>query len=619
MKNKYIIDGMTLKEYCEKKGLNPNTQRNRVRQYITEHPELSQEEAIKLAMSKCGTCYAKFIYKGTSLSEYCKKNGINYHTMVSRVEDIIKKNPKIANDEATRIAIEECNDNGVIYYYNNMPLVDYCRLHPEHLYSSVLTYIKRQKEKYPKKSNQEIVNSYFEKDHKAHAKYYVENDTLKSYCEKNDINYENVISYMCKIRKANPKLSGEAILKKAIEKVESSADKKTLMYQGIYLTEYCRQHDLLFTSIYTKIYNLIDRENLSLEDATEKATKTFNKFGIKYYVGDMPLIEYCSYYGYNYSLLKSRISRNISEDSDKYSAIEEAIEFYDRKKFIKNINNYFNMLDGNITEENLYKILITLNIDFENFNSLLSRGYDNKTAISLIWYFNDSDFGRRLSISNKKLQEILELSKRLFKIPIDYESVVKYDVFDLLGIYKAGLYDTRYLIILHFKYYIVKNINSISNYYNLNLTKEENEDITNEINIRMLNAIEKFNSSSRIGFIAYMNKVIKGIIFKHILEIFANSTISFNKPIGENMTLENTLSSPINLESEYSDELLEVINELEESEKRFIYYKYNEGYSNLEISDMLDLNETELCLLEEKILNKIRNNKKISKRLKRNE
>ena len=611
MKNKYMIDGMTLKEYCEKKGLNINTQRNRVRQYIVEHPELSQEDAIKLAISKCGTCYIKFSYKGTSLTEYCKKNDINYYTMVSRIEEIIKKNPKITNDEATRIAIEECNDNGIIYYYNNMPLVDYCRLNSKYNYSSILTYIKREKKKFPKKSNQEIVNSYFEKNHKIHTKHYVRNETLKEYCEKKGLNYIKVISYISKIRNDNPELSAKEILNKAIEKVESLVDRKPLMYQGIYLTEYCRQHDLLFSSIYQKIYNLIDRENLNLEDAIEKAIKTFNKFGIKYYVGDMSLVEYCSYYSYNYSLLKNRISRNISENSDKYSAIEEAIEFYDRKKFIKNINNYFNMLDGNITEENLYKIFITLNIDFENFNSLLSRGYDNKAAISLIWYFNDSEFENKLSISNKKLQEILEMSKRLFKISLDYKSILEYDVFDLLGIYKSGLYDTRYLIILHFKYYIVKNINSISNYYNLNLTKEENEDITNEINIQMLNAIEKFNSSNRTEFISYMNKVIKGNIYHEILEIFANSTISFNRPIRENMTLENTLSSPINLESEYSSELLDIINELKESEKKFIYYKYNEEYPNSEIGDMLGLTEIKIDSLEEKIIEKIRNNKKI--------
>lgn len=51
MKSKYIIDGIPLDVYCKKHNLNFRTQSNRVRNYIKNHPELSQEEAIKLAIS----------------------------------------------------------------------------------------------------------------------------------------------------------------------------------------------------------------------------------------------------------------------------------------------------------------------------------------------------------------------------------------------------------------------------------------------------------------------------------------------------------------------------------------------------------------------------------------
>lgn len=101
MKSKYIIDGIPLDVYCKKHNLNFRTQSNRVRNYIKNHPELSQEEAIKLAISRCGLHHCtKYIYNSISLSEWCRNNNENYYSMVSRIESIQKSMTNITVKES---------------------------------------------------------------------------------------------------------------------------------------------------------------------------------------------------------------------------------------------------------------------------------------------------------------------------------------------------------------------------------------------------------------------------------------------------------------------------------------------------------------------------------------
>lgn len=202
MKSKYIIDGIPLDVYCKKHNLNFKTQSNRVRSYIKNHPELSQEEAIKLAISRCGlhTC-AKYIYNSISLSEWCRNNNKNYYSMVSRIESIQKSMPNITVEEATRIAIEDFNDKGTKYFYKGMPLVEYCLLNPEYSYNSIRTYIRRTKEKNTHLNYSEIINSYFEKDHATHTNHYVDDISLKEYCQSNNLDYYSIIHLLHRLRK----------------------------------------------------------------------------------------------------------------------------------------------------------------------------------------------------------------------------------------------------------------------------------------------------------------------------------------------------------------------------------------------------------------------------------
>lgn len=194
--SKYIVFGVPLDVYCREHNLNFHTQSNRVRESIKKHPELSKEEAGNLAISKCGINYhnTKYWYGDITLAEWCSLNDKNYCTMVSRVEDILKDIPNLSDREATRIAIEDYDDNGIKYFFDGMPLADYCRLHPEYSYNSVLTYVRRTKAKNKSLGDQEIVNSYFQTEHSKYGYHFIDDMPLMEFCMLNGINYRSLIS-----------------------------------------------------------------------------------------------------------------------------------------------------------------------------------------------------------------------------------------------------------------------------------------------------------------------------------------------------------------------------------------------------------------------------------------
>lgn len=263
MKNsKYKIDGVPLNIYCEEHNLNFHVQSNRVREYIKAHPELSEDEAAKLAMSRCGIHPGtKYMYDNKSLSAWCEENNENYFKMISRVESIKSTNPTISDSEATRMAIEDFNDNGIIYYYDGIPLVEYCRLHPEYNYGSVLSHIRRARKKYPHLSVQLIINSYFEKEHKSHNSYFVDEMPLKEYCIVNNLSYRYIIYllYSMRIKEEYKNLDIKERLEIAVNKAREKLKQEQFDKVFIYLRKVDEVEDDLLPSILE--YLKIDYQN----------------------------------------------------------------------------------------------------------------------------------------------------------------------------------------------------------------------------------------------------------------------------------------------------------------------------------------------------------------------
>lgn len=87
---KYKYEEIPLDIYCEVHGLNADTQRRRVRKYIKEHPGISPDDATKIVIDNRNRVI--YYYNGIPLAEYCRKNDICYSTIVRRIKTLQKKN-----------------------------------------------------------------------------------------------------------------------------------------------------------------------------------------------------------------------------------------------------------------------------------------------------------------------------------------------------------------------------------------------------------------------------------------------------------------------------------------------------------------------------------------------
>ena len=92
---KYFYKNQRLFQYCEENGINYNTIMGRIRS-LNKKYNLTDQEMVEIALND--EIYFKYYYSNEgntrytcgdmSLSQYCRKNGINYPTMRKRVKSI---------------------------------------------------------------------------------------------------------------------------------------------------------------------------------------------------------------------------------------------------------------------------------------------------------------------------------------------------------------------------------------------------------------------------------------------------------------------------------------------------------------------------------------------------
>ena len=308
------------------------------------------------------------------------------------------------------------------------------------------------------------------------------------------------------------------------------------------------------------------------------------------------------------------------------NAIEEAITYYERKKRLNDIDKIFYYLKNiikNIDEKILKEILFYLKIDFQNFQFLMDNFSNVLDSIYFIWYFHDSNSGDLISVSEIRIKEILSSIQLLPSLSIVEENILKIDLGYLIGTYKANLFDTRYLILLHQEKLHYHILLGLINYYNLNLSEEDKKDIINDANLYLLELIEKNNNNNIAMVISYLNKSIKGFILNKVL-VFARQqgNLSLYSPIYKNKTSKNEkllidkITDKKN-DNPFSDEIQEIISSLDSTSQSFIYYKFYECLSNEEISSILNIDLDELNAFEKCILGRLSENKSLKKLVKK--
>ena len=170
-----------------------------------------------------------------------------------------------------------------------------------------------------------------------------------------------------------------------------------------------------------------------------------------------------------------------------------AIKKYENKLQIDTISKIFDKLKNskicNINE--IKDICDFLKVDFENVNDLVKMDFSYNQAINMIWYFFDRKNSDNYKIiTDKKLHDIFALIDNIKQPNMNIEKI---ELYDLIGIYKSELYDSRNEILLKQKNYIHKTINSLCSNYAITINKNNYEDFESEIKYYLLMVIKRIN------------------------------------------------------------------------------------------------------------------------------
>lgn len=129
--NKFFYNGIPLTKYCKDNDINVNTIRTRIwkKKQSKKYENLTDQEIVNMVVEAYGTSI-KYMYKGISLRQYCIDNDICYRTIMGRINYLKKKNYNLSPDELVLLSMDEFENNNFKYFYQGIPLIEYCIQHP---------------------------------------------------------------------------------------------------------------------------------------------------------------------------------------------------------------------------------------------------------------------------------------------------------------------------------------------------------------------------------------------------------------------------------------------------------------------------------------------------------
>ena len=616
--SKYYYNGVPLRDYCKENNINISTVFSRIWKLKrnNKYSNYSEQEIIDHVINMYGT-NVKYYYKGISLKQYCIKNNIVYQTILERISNLSKEYPTLTKDELVIKAIEEFNNKNYRFFYEGVPLKEYCKEHGIN-YDSIRVYINRNKT--DELSDDDLIKQYLNKEHIGIYKYYYKGIPLKNYCDENNINYNTIITYIRKCKKSNKyndlsddefidtimnsyqakqlkyKYKGMSLrkycslnnisyysvvsfVKRSISNESTKAIDELIeegintinvhgiiyYYKGIPLKDYAKEHNLNVSSLRSSILRRQLKSDKPLQEIIDECVETYQAFKIKYYYNKIPLTTFCKendisystiiniylsdykdrddisiddaiklivedyiahprkrtkYYfenqslssycndnGYSYKAVFLRMKNCKETDTNKKIAL--CIKEYEERLHIKQTNELFIKLDNsdNLSIQEIKDTCAFLKISYENVVDLISMDFDYNQAINMIWYFFDKN-----DINGNKVISI-EKIKYLFKI-IDClknsNNLDDVDYYDLIGIYKSKLYDTRNDILTKQKNYIYNVIFSLCYEYNIKVNKRNFEEFSSEVTYYLLIVINRTYLNNEGQMIKYMDLTIKG-------------------------------------------------------------------------------------------------------------
>ena len=744
--SKYYYNGIPLSKYCKDNGINIKTIRSKIwkKKNNPKYSQYTEQQIIDMAVESSGSGI-KYMYEGMSLRQYCIQNEINYDTITSRIEKLKKENPNLSNDQIVLAVLEQFQNKNYHYFYEGMPLKEYCEKHPEMNYNAIRSFIYCELLKNPDLSINDAIELYNLKEHQGRYRYYYCGMTLMDYCncEENNVKYENVMAYIQRHKKediAND-LSDDEYIEMIMEQYEPFS--VTYTYKGVSLRQYCLQNSLSYDGITTYVKRKRKKNpNLNIDTLIEEAINTVNRYGIIYYYNGIPLKDYCKEHGMNIYTIRSSIVRKrktsdtsiqqivnecvenykalvvqyfyegtplfsfcksiglkystvlsayancskkeefshltteeiikkivdyyiqnppirtkyyVTDDQSQslrnfcnvngysYSAIYlrtklleqkgtfednrecilHAIEKYEKKLQIKEINSLFEGLkQGKFTnDDEQKKICELLKINYDNVLDLIGMDFSWNQAINIIWYFSDrKDHEDYKLISDRKLSDIFSMIDQIQNA--QETEIMNFELYDLIGIYKSELYDTRTAMLIRQKRYLEKIIWSLCQEYSIKVTKDNFEEFENEIKTCFIMMINRTHLNIYGQIIKYMDLTIKGSFRtylkkqkQHMRYISLDETPFNNEKENKNAkTRLDFIASKCydySQKNEFSEQLMAVLKTLSKDDYSFIILKFQEEYSDEELANYFQISIEKVKEKELRILYQLKDNPSI--------
>lgn len=677
---KYMYKGIALRQYCLDNGINIGTINSRINNLRKQNEELSNDELVILAMEEFDNKNFRFFYKSVPLKEYCESHPeINYNTIRTYINREKEKNPELSDEELIEQYLDKEHKGIYKYYYLGIPLKQYCDEN-NLSYRNLITYMSRYRntDNFKGLSDDEFVEAIMDQYQPFEPKYLYKGLTLREYCIQNDLSYYSVVSFVkSRLAKGSTKNVND-LIDEGIKTINRYGI--IYYYKGIPLKDYADQNDLNASSIRCAILRKQLRSNKPLQEIINECVESYQKFSIKYYYNGIPLLTYCNNIGLNYNTIIQRylyeyadktdidIDETIKQIVDYYiehpplktkyyfndqsltkfcdvngypylaiwrriktleskdnllnndQIIASAIKKYEDRLEINKISEIFDKLkSGKINNINeIRNICDFLKVDFENVNDLVSMDFSYNQAINMIWYFSNKKTSNDYKmITDKKIKDIFTLIDNLKNSKKDIE---QFELYDLIGIYKSELYDSRNEILLRQKKYIYKTLHSLCNGYEIKANNSNYEDFESEIKYYLLMVINRTNLNIYGQMIKYMDLTVKGY-FRTYLKKYRkqNNSLSLDdakyssdKGTRKEKSRIDYISDPNNpyetaKNTSFSSDMMKVLSSLSPEDLSLIMLKYQENYNDEDLSNHFNLTLDEIKQKEIEILSLLKN------------
>ena len=677
---KYMYKGITLRQYCLDNGINIGTINSRINNLRKQNEELSNDELVILAMEEFDNKNFRFFYKGVPLKEYCESHPeINYNTIRTYINREKEKNPELSAEKLIEQYLDKEHKGIYKYYYLGIPLKQYCDEN-NLSYRNLIIYMSRYRktDNFKGLSDDEFVEAIMDQYQPFEPKYLYKGLTLREYCIQNDLQYYSVVSFVKRRLAKGSTKSVDDLIDEGIKTINRYGI--IYYYKGIPLKDYAEQNDLNASSIRCAILRKQLRSNKPLQEIINECVESYQKFSIKYYYNGIPLLTYCNNIGLNYNTIIQRylykyadktdidIDETIKQIVDYYiehpplktkyyfngqsltkfcdvngypylaiwrriktleskddllnndQIIASAIKKYEDRLEINKISEIFDKLKSNKKNDinEIKNICTFLKIDFENVNDLVSMDFSYNQAINMIWYFSDKKTSNDYKmITDKKIKDIFTLIDNLKNSKKDIE---QFKLYDLIGIYKSELYDSRNEILLRQKKYIYKTLHSLCNGYEIKVNNSNYEDFESEIKYYLLMVINRTNLNIYGQMIKYMDLTVKGY-FRTYLKKYRkqNNSLSLDdakyssdKGTRKEKSRIDYISDPNNPyetaeNTPFSSDMMKVLSSLSPEDLSLIMLKYQENYSDEDLSNHFNLTLDEVKQKEIEILSLLKN------------